>query len=283
MTINQSKIDWCTHTWNPVSGCRNMKKHPFCYAEKLWNSRVKPLLVKKYGNKYDVPFSQITWRQENFEKTIPDDSYVFVNSMGEFYYWFRESNIVLSTREEFSHPVNVLDSFFNHVWKKVLETPNATFLLLSHHIDSFKVLQAYEKPANVRYGLSITDEIRPDGSVKSANKTLADVIHHIRTLKVDFLSLEPFHLTEAGTKGIIIPDDVRVVLGGLTPPNREYIEKHRESIVYLIQSLRTGENKIFIKDNLKCFKREEAEWNLSTVPPKATMAEKRAILREFWN
>lgn len=33
MNIHKSKIDWCTHTWNPVTGCRH--DCPYCYAQRF--------------------------------------------------------------------------------------------------------------------------------------------------------------------------------------------------------------------------------------------------------
>ena len=31
--MNRSKIEWCDHTWNPITGCRH--KCPYCYARKI--------------------------------------------------------------------------------------------------------------------------------------------------------------------------------------------------------------------------------------------------------
>lgn len=33
--INKTPIEWCTHTWNPVTGCRN--GCPYCYARSIAN------------------------------------------------------------------------------------------------------------------------------------------------------------------------------------------------------------------------------------------------------
>ena len=31
--MNRSKIEWCDHTWNPISGCRH--NCPYCYARRM--------------------------------------------------------------------------------------------------------------------------------------------------------------------------------------------------------------------------------------------------------
>lgn len=33
MNLHKSKIEWCTHTWNPVTGCRNGCS--YCYARRF--------------------------------------------------------------------------------------------------------------------------------------------------------------------------------------------------------------------------------------------------------
>ena len=33
MFMNRSKIEWCDHTWNPITGCRH--NCPYCYARRM--------------------------------------------------------------------------------------------------------------------------------------------------------------------------------------------------------------------------------------------------------
>ena len=33
MNIHKTKIEWCSHTWNPVTGCRH--DCPYCYARRI--------------------------------------------------------------------------------------------------------------------------------------------------------------------------------------------------------------------------------------------------------
>ena len=39
MNLHKSKIEWCTHTWNPVTGC--LHGCPYCYARRFVD-RFKP-------------------------------------------------------------------------------------------------------------------------------------------------------------------------------------------------------------------------------------------------
>ena len=32
MSLNETKIEWCTHTWNPITGCRH--GCDYCYARR---------------------------------------------------------------------------------------------------------------------------------------------------------------------------------------------------------------------------------------------------------
>lgn len=31
--MNRSKIEWCDHTWNPITGC--LHNCPYCYAKRM--------------------------------------------------------------------------------------------------------------------------------------------------------------------------------------------------------------------------------------------------------
>ena len=55
--INKTKIEWCTHTWNPVTGCRH--GCPYCYARK----RNLPVFYKDSLRELfpDLPPSEFPW------------------------------------------------------------------------------------------------------------------------------------------------------------------------------------------------------------------------------
>lgn len=39
MNVHKTKIEWCSHTWNPVTGCRHGCE--YCYAQRIV-SRFEP-------------------------------------------------------------------------------------------------------------------------------------------------------------------------------------------------------------------------------------------------
>ena len=46
MSLHKSKIEWCTHTWNPVTGC--LHGCPYCYARRF-TDRFKPHPCERPG------------------------------------------------------------------------------------------------------------------------------------------------------------------------------------------------------------------------------------------
>lgn len=94
--MNQTKIDWCDSTWNPVTGCYH--NCPYCYARKIANrfglkpsddlddSRKIHVLSKKMTNPYPFGF-QPTFHQYRLNeyngKAKPRN--IFVGSMTDLF------------------------------------------------------------------------------------------------------------------------------------------------------------------------------------------------------
>jgi protein gp37 len=99
---DNSKIEWCDMTWNPVWGCGF--KCPYCYARSI---------SRRFGEKMGAPdFSEPTWIQRNFEKKFPrKPSRIFVNSMSDISHW----------KDEMLRKVNA----------RIHESPEHTFIFLS--------------------------------------------------------------------------------------------------------------------------------------------------------
>lgn len=70
--MHKTKIDYATHTWNPVWGCR--RGCPYCYARKV---------AERFGQ----PFAP-HWRENNFNRAMPrEPARIFVNSMSDIEWW----------------------------------------------------------------------------------------------------------------------------------------------------------------------------------------------------
>lgn len=81
--MNKTMIEWCTHTWNPITGCRH--NCPYCYARKIAERfRETPA--------FPVGFTPVL-RQERLAEPLPKDRFepvdkyrkIFVCSMGDMF------------------------------------------------------------------------------------------------------------------------------------------------------------------------------------------------------
>ena len=96
----KTKIDYATHTWNPVWGCR--RGCDYCYARKV-AQRFNP----------DDDFEP-RWMENNFNRAMPrDPARIFVNSMSDIAYWTAE--------------------WFSKVIERISENPHHTFLFLTKY------------------------------------------------------------------------------------------------------------------------------------------------------
>jgi protein gp37 len=70
--VNQTKIEWCDFTWNPVVGCTG--SCPYCYARKM-------------AHRFHRDFTP-HWVERNFSRAMPKKpSRIFINSMSDIADW----------------------------------------------------------------------------------------------------------------------------------------------------------------------------------------------------
>ena len=146
-----TKIEWCTTTWNPVTGCSKVSEGcRHCYAEALslrfgrsqkpWTHPFAMENVVLHPERLDHPFR---WR---------DQRIVFVNSMSDLYHEL------------------VPFEFIDRVFDVMAATPRHTFQVLTkrpkqmlawfgwrNQISESGTGERYEAPGNVWLGVSVED------------------------------------------------------------------------------------------------------------------------------
>jgi protein gp37 len=94
--MNKTDISWCTHTWNPITGCK--RGCYYCYARKVHNRFNK------------TPFDQIVEHPERYnDKDLASKKpkVIFVGSMSDCVYW---------SSEQFNKIVDVARSHAQHTY-----------------------------------------------------------------------------------------------------------------------------------------------------------------------
>lgn len=196
-----------------------------------------------------VPYDQIVLHEERFERTFPDGSFVFVNSMGEPYYWS--------------------GSQVKRVQDVISKNPQAMFLLLTHNERTFDFWRVFE---NARFGLSITSDAE---FRRFAVGNAAYVF--------DFLSFEPFKLSCSNKFDPLLEmrnEVSRVIMGGqsgLRPrEEREYYRNNAFDFQSLVEILEDLGWKTFVKENGKRFGVEP------TLLTTSKASEKKPVLDQYW-
>jgi len=149
--MNQTRIDWCDYTWNPVIGCKN--NCPYCYAKKI-NNRFK------FIKDYNIP----EWRQKVFDQNFPKQpNFIFIGSMSDIEYWEPE--------------------WMHRVLEKIKKYQQHTFLFLTKNPD---VYFYYSFPKNCWLGVTATNQKQMD-CLYSFFESKNEYNYHSKR----FISIEP--------------------------------------------------------------------------------------------
>lgn len=162
-----SKIQWTTHTWNPISGCRKVSQGcKYCYAERFIEGRrgEKFTDIKKgSANTWRFPYTQ----SKKLAQDAPlQDRLVFTCSMSD---WFIED----------------ADEYRADMWRIIGENPELIFQILTKRTD--RILSCLPQDwghgyPNVWIGTSVEDQAAFDLRVPALAKVPA---------AIRFLSIEP--------------------------------------------------------------------------------------------
>lgn len=137
--MNKTKIDWCTHTINPVVGCTY--NCPYCYARNL-NNRFQ--WIEDWGKPQFFP-------ERLLKLNAKKPRIVFMNSMSDVADW--------------------KDEWKDAVFKAIVENPQHIYLFLTKRLkDAYRDMKY---PANVWLGNTITrqmDFIKEIGQPHSAKR-----------------------------------------------------------------------------------------------------------------
>lgn len=261
MNVHETRIEWATHTWNPVTGCRH--NCDYCYARR-GVGRFKPKATERPANpdtikeepeaagcyrlngttrlidagghervcQYPVGFAPALYEyklDQPERRLIP--SRIFVSSMGDLFgSW-------------------VPDVWIEEVFAACKRAPQHTYLFLTKNPGRYAELYEDGKlplEKNFWYGASATSGMMMDNA--------AGNFGHVAEKVNTFLSMEP-----------LIQEIVRnpswsefcfeqffdwLIIGGMTGPGSKHRQPRREWVEKIVEAARVAKVPVFMKGNL---------------------------------
>lgn len=128
MSLNKQGVDtisWCTHSWNPITGCYNGCW--FCYSRRIMN---------RFKQSFKPTFHRKRLRDVMSKKRLPPGSKVFVCSMGDLI-------------GEWVNP-----DWINSVIASIDARPDVIFQILTKNPSRYK---DFDWPANCWLGVSLPE------------------------------------------------------------------------------------------------------------------------------
>lgn len=251
MNLHKSKIDWCTHTWNPVTGC--LHGCDYCYA-KRFIARFEPhacemvlpepleflpkgsgcFIIDEPSKLYDenVNYLRSTPYPKGFAPTfhgyamdyptkrrIP--SRVFVSSMGDLFgAW-------------------VPAAWIYEVFSECLKAPQHTYLFLTKNPQRYQELAAAGKlpqEDNFWYGSTVTGPDEPFWWSKKHNT---------------YVSIEPLLKPFEEVGADAVKKVGWVIIGAMTGPGSKFRQPRPEWVQAIVNDAQSAGVPVFMKDNLK--------------------------------
>lgn len=251
MNLHKTKIEWATHTWNPVTGCRHGCE--YCYARRFIarfaphvceRPEPEPLEFLPKGSGLfvaDTP-SRLVDEAEAYVRSTPYPkgfaptyhtytlsypekrfipSRVFVSSMGDLFgEW-------------------VPEAWIEEIFEACKRAPQHTYLFLTKNPRRYcDLANAGKLPAepNFWYGTTVTGKGAP---------AFAESVHFNT-----FLSIEP--LLEDIDPGLGSFGGVRwIIVGAMTGPGSRDHQPRREWVEKIVEAAALTGAKVFMKDSLK--------------------------------
>lgn len=163
----KTKIEWATHSWNPVTGCTPVSEGcQNCYAQRMANR-----LRGRCGYPADDPF-RVTLHPER---------------LGEPLRWRKPSRVFVCSMGDLFHP-DVQPIWLSMIFNVIRECPQHTFMVLTkrpeialEHLGN-AMLQPYFGLPNLWIGVTAENQQRADERIPILLQTPA---------AVRFISIEP--------------------------------------------------------------------------------------------
>lgn len=254
MNVHKSKIDWCTHTWNPVTGC--LHGCEYCYARRMI-SRFKPHGTERPMTDPDSKATGILVEQESKGCFVTTNPVKLVDETGEYvrstpypkgfsptihmYTLTYPSQRLIPSRIFVSSMGDLFgewvpDKWITAVFERCKLAPQHTYLFLTKNPKRYTELcekGLLPTDQNMYYGTTITEQ---------EQEYFWSTAHNC------FVSIEPL-LGPFDKEGAFFGIKW-VIIGAQTGPGSDKHKPKRQWIEHIVEGAHKDEIPVFMKNNL---------------------------------
>lgn len=227
--MNNTKIDWCDSTWNPVTGC--FHDCEYCYARRIAERFGGS---QKYANIFELeePVLGKDWKRKPYPYSFSPTFHKY--RLDDYVGKKKGRNIfVCSMADLFGDWVP--DRWIKEVFKACEKAPQHNYLFLTKNPKRYENLLDRHMPDNMWFGWSQTEPM--------GDKVLFTTHHSVHT----FVSIEPLlkPFEETHIRGI-----EWVIIGAETGRRKDKVIPKREWIEFIVNECRENNIPVFMKSSL---------------------------------
>lgn len=247
--MNRSKIEWCDHTWNPITGCRH--DCPYCYAKRMsarfaGNVRLNKMAKKDYavvtaadnsdnvfvleepmlnetGNPLVYPFEfEPTYHRYrlDYPKKLKMGNNIFVGAMADMFgSW-------------------VPSEWIEEIIKVCLDNPIHNYMFLTKNPKRYTEIGVPIGLENIWYGTTVTCDDD------------ADRFNYLPAGCNVFVSIEPLMGDIVANHNILFKQVDWIIIGAETGRNKEKVVPKVEWIKDIVERADYNSVPVFMKDSI---------------------------------
>ncbi len=255
--MNRSKIEWCDHTWNPITGCRH--GCPYCYARTMaarfaGDVRLNLMAKQDYSTQEAADGSGTVYVLDKPMLNETGNALVYPFGFEPTYHRYRMdmldrlkmgNNIFVGAMADV-FGAWVPDEWIKQIFDVCMEHPIHNYLFLTKYPERYIQYGVPTEQENLWYGTTITCDSDTD--------RIVSLIIDART----FVSIEPLQgrISKENIKAICRIADW-IIIGAETGRNKNKIRPEIGWIKEIVAEADKAKKPVFMKDSLNLITGEE--------------------------
>lgn len=254
--MNDTKIEWCDSTWNPVTGCRH--DCPYCYARGIanrfggWTSSGQKMTFNPFGNPPELNVPMLLARKDGQNVIAP---YPF--GFEPTFHRYRLDEPAGKTRGRTIFVCSMADlfgkwvpaSWILEVLDACLRAPQHRYLFLTKNPAMYAELDKLDllphRP-NFWYGATVTNAEQMERTAEA----LGPLPKGVKT----FFSIEPLMEDITTSSGWAYASNGRyanwLIIGAMTGPKSKGHQPKLELVQHIVDDAKAGNIPVFMKGSM---------------------------------